>query len=715
MCSGGKDSCYNALLCQRYGHDIVALGNLYPADPDTEELDSYMYQTVGHTMIASYAECTGLPLFRKKILGSSVEQGLVYEETRMDEDEVEDLAVLLQYATSRMPEIEAVSSGAIASDYQRHRVERICSRLGLVSLAYMWHRPQSALLKEMVECGIDARLIKVAAAGLDPGKHLGKSIADMSVYLHKLRDMYGSNVCGEGGEYETLTLDCPLFVHGKIVIDESVVEIVSEDSLAPVAWMRPTVFHVEGGDGGQGGCVYEVPDGWKKGFYGSDATDYHEANKAKTVDTPDWCVSVSEHVMHSGQYTTLHGYCRQVADSIVESGKDLDIEHVIEAFDRLLETVRETLNSCGMSLSDGLFVLLFVHDMEHFGHLNKVYSKYFPHINPPSRATLELAGNSETFIAIQVICARPQPSSCQNKRVLHVQSMSDWAPCCIGPYSQATSYDGLVRFAGQIALDPTTSCIPDGMTLSDQVLRVSKTCDLVGAAMKIDYKKTLLWSTMFISDSVIDSVDGYREQILQVLDPLESDTEDDEYIEEYLTAASKPLPFVTLPVKQMIMVVQCPRLPRDAKIEIQSVNIDIDAIQFVPESDSDDDHQVSVGWVSGLEYRQLSPSKHCLVSKGRLMKLHMTTSNESFAQEMMEAITTCQEGSDLSMNDIVSVTAYVNASSKDQHRTIEATMVNACQTLHVFTVPVTGVWNAMDFEQGLENNLIGIDILWHSK
>lgn len=24
-------------------------------------------------------------------------------------------------------------------------------------------------------------------------------------------DEYGSHVCGEGGEYETLTLDCPLF------------------------------------------------------------------------------------------------------------------------------------------------------------------------------------------------------------------------------------------------------------------------------------------------------------------------------------------------------------------------------------------------------------------------------------------------------------------------------------------------------------------------
>jgi len=66
------------------------------------------------------------------------------------DDEVEDLAVLLCYAIKKMPEIEAVASGAIASDYQRSRVECICSRLNLVSLAYMWHQPQSKLLREMV-------------------------------------------------------------------------------------------------------------------------------------------------------------------------------------------------------------------------------------------------------------------------------------------------------------------------------------------------------------------------------------------------------------------------------------------------------------------------------------------------------------------------------------------------------------------------------------
>ena len=33
---------------------------------------------------------------------------------------------------------------------------------------------------------------------------------NLSVFLCPIRS-YGINVCGEGGEYETLTLDCPLF------------------------------------------------------------------------------------------------------------------------------------------------------------------------------------------------------------------------------------------------------------------------------------------------------------------------------------------------------------------------------------------------------------------------------------------------------------------------------------------------------------------------
>ncbi|XP_062094696.1 uncharacterized protein LOC133800677 isoform X2 [Humulus lupulus] len=111
------------------------------------------------------------------------------------------MLILLNEVKKQIPSVGAVSSGAIESDYQRLRVESVCSRLGLVSLAYLWKQDQSLLLQEMV-----------AAMGLDPAKHLGKDLASLSPYLHKLKGLYGINVCGEGGEYETLTLDSPLFV-----------------------------------------------------------------------------------------------------------------------------------------------------------------------------------------------------------------------------------------------------------------------------------------------------------------------------------------------------------------------------------------------------------------------------------------------------------------------------------------------------------------------
>lgn len=62
------------------------------------------------------------------------------------------------------PEVEGVSSGAILSTYQRTRVENVCGRLGLTSMAFLWRRRQSPLLKEMIEAGVDAILVKVRAA-----------------------------------------------------------------------------------------------------------------------------------------------------------------------------------------------------------------------------------------------------------------------------------------------------------------------------------------------------------------------------------------------------------------------------------------------------------------------------------------------------------------------------------------------------------------------
>lgn len=174
---------------------------------------------VGHQLVEAYAECMGLPLFRRRISGTSTRQvcgrcdrrpgilppslphfpspffrpcicvmrtahaslshlhlpihqsspppppfppppqDLTYTTTQGDE--VEDLAALLAYVQEAVPGVTAVTSGAIASDYQRLRVEAVCARLNLVSLAPLWHQPQRRLLRGMIESGIHAVMVKV--------------------------------------------------------------------------------------------------------------------------------------------------------------------------------------------------------------------------------------------------------------------------------------------------------------------------------------------------------------------------------------------------------------------------------------------------------------------------------------------------------------------------------------------------------------------------
>ena len=113
-----------------------------------------------------------------------------------------------------------MSSGAILSNYQRERVENVysfrlsltpsCSRLNLVSLAFLWEQEQRSLMHSMIEDGLVAVIIKTATMGLDR-RHVGKTLNELEPYLLHISDVYGCNPCGEGGEYETFTIDCPLF------------------------------------------------------------------------------------------------------------------------------------------------------------------------------------------------------------------------------------------------------------------------------------------------------------------------------------------------------------------------------------------------------------------------------------------------------------------------------------------------------------------------
>lgn len=239
LVSGGKDSSYNMMKCVAEGHEIVALANLHPKDKD--ELDSYMYQTVGHMGIIKLAEAMELPLYRMETKGQSTQTGKSYVPT--DDDEVEDLFNLLKLTKDEMS-VEAVAVGAIFSDYQRIRVENVCMRLNLVPLAYLWRRDQTELLQEMIDCKVQSILIKVASLGLVPDRHLGKSLRELQPHLEKMKEKYGLNVCGEGGEYETFTLNCPLFKQ-QICIEDFQTVISSSDPVCPVGYINFTKLRLK--------------------------------------------------------------------------------------------------------------------------------------------------------------------------------------------------------------------------------------------------------------------------------------------------------------------------------------------------------------------------------------------------------------------------------------------------------------------------------------
>ncbi|XP_073338815.1 diphthine--ammonia ligase [Pagrus major] len=454
LISGGKDSCYNMMQCVAAGHQIVALANLRPAN--TDELDSYMYQTVGHQAIELYAEAMDLPLYRRTIQGSSLDTSRNYSKT--EGDEVEDLYELLHLVKEKEG-VEAVSVGAILSDYQRVRVENVCLRLGLQPLAYLWRRDQESLLSEMISSDLHAILIKVAAFGLDPEKHLGKPLADMEPYLKQLSQKYGVHICGEGGEYETFTLDCPLFKR-KIVIDAAETVIHSADAFAPVGYLRFTGMHTESKDSdvvaralphGSCPCQSAIDKMTEEVEYADQAED----NQQEFTSNCDLSCQRGHDLPPSCSPRSSRGY-QWISGINGLQSQEPGIQGQTQAAFTLLQS---ELDSKGWKMKDIILVHLYVRCMEDFALLNAVYKKHFG-MNPPARVCVQAPLPAGQLLQMDCLLhdwSEPLEEGCFHQReALHVQSLSHWAPANIGPYSQALRLDESVFCAGQIALVPCT-------------------------------------------------------------------------------------------------------------------------------------------------------------------------------------------------------------------------------------------------------------------
>lgn len=225
--SSGKDSTFALWLMQKAGYPIECLITLKSRNPA-----SYMFHTPAVELVELQAEAIGIPLVLRETEGEK-------------ELELEDLRAALREAKARY-RIEGVISGALWSTYQKDRIERIAHEEGLKVFAPLWHMNQETELRVVVST-FEVIFTSISAYGLDKS-WLGRTITSEDVdrlveiargvcfdrargeqdreYPYPLRRAGWLNIAGEGGEFESLVLDGPIFKKKLVLVDW---EIEAED------------------------------------------------------------------------------------------------------------------------------------------------------------------------------------------------------------------------------------------------------------------------------------------------------------------------------------------------------------------------------------------------------------------------------------------------------------------------------------------------------
>lgn len=456
LLSGGKDSCYTLLRTRQHSHTIVALAHVQPP-LHIPEPDSHMYQSVASSAVDTLAQAFELPLYTVRTTARAVVTQMAYTPT--PNDEVEDLVILLQKVKRAHPDVDAVCAGALWSDYQRLRVESAASRVGLLTLAYLWRRQQRQLLDEMIKVGVDAVLVKVAGIGLCED-HLGKSLAQMRETLIKLEAMYGSHVCGEGGEFETFVLWIP-GMKKRVVLDQVSVVHHSHDTVAPVSYLRIESCHLENLTPQQ--LALPLPE---KPL----VPDVFRADSKLVVRRAVAVRSVLNQQIASRctEEETSVGFSSRFMHVVVHNP-----HYGREGVTRAAKCLAAVLKDNGEHIGSVLYVLLHLRDVSGTRYIdaNRGYTEIFGTSEctpPPSRACVGVYENNHPTI-MEALVRKGRDRSASDSFTLHVQSFSEWAPPCIGPYAQFVEEDGILHVCGVLPLYAPSASIPEHLDVRRQV------------------------------------------------------------------------------------------------------------------------------------------------------------------------------------------------------------------------------------------------------
>ncbi|MCA1812566.1 MAG: diphthine--ammonia ligase [Halobacteriales archaeon] len=190
LLSGGKDSCYAIHIAEQWGWDVSHVVTVQPAGEE-----SMMFHWPNVHLTPLIAQAMG-------------KEHVLVPGSGTPEQELDELGAALAPLG-----VDGIVSGAVASEYQRTRLERMAHPLGLKTWAPLWHKDPLLLLRDLRAAGFRAVVAGCFAEGLGPewlGRELdGPAIADLG-RLHAARGIHPG---GEGGEYESLCLEGPGWSH----------------------------------------------------------------------------------------------------------------------------------------------------------------------------------------------------------------------------------------------------------------------------------------------------------------------------------------------------------------------------------------------------------------------------------------------------------------------------------------------------------------------
>ncbi len=205
LVSGGKDSLY-AMYQASKENEISCIISI-----SSENKASYMFHFPNVDLVKEQAKSMNIPLITITTKG-------------IKEEELKDIELVLKKVIKEY-KIQGIVTGALYSNYQKDRIDNICKKLNIKSIAPLWHINLEDYLNSLIKDKFKVIITGIAADGFNES-WLGKEIDKETISkLKELNRKYSINLGFEGGEAETFVLDCPLFKKRiKILESEKIME-----------------------------------------------------------------------------------------------------------------------------------------------------------------------------------------------------------------------------------------------------------------------------------------------------------------------------------------------------------------------------------------------------------------------------------------------------------------------------------------------------------